>query len=111
MTEGTAFREGYERLLRNYAIDYAVMTHKNISAEDFASFFKQGTMREARFTMSQAFDYDGLKGRLLSSSYSPMPGHPNYQPMIAALRELFDQTNEDGKIAFDYETEIYWGEV
>ncbi|NBD27977.1 class I SAM-dependent methyltransferase [Paenibacillus glycinis] len=111
MTRGTPFREGYDLLLKRYATDYEQMTHKNISSAELASFFKEGTMREARFTMSQAFDYEGLKGRLLSSSYSPMPGHPNHEPMIAALRQLFDETSEDGKIAFDYETEVYWGEV
>ncbi|MBM7564775.1 class I SAM-dependent methyltransferase [Paenibacillus sacheonensis] len=111
LTEGTPFREGYDRMLKNYATDYEQMTHKNISPADLASFFKAGTMREERFPMTQAFDYEGLKGRLLSSSYAPMPGHPDHEPMIAALRQLFDETSEDGTIAFDYETEVYWGEV
>ncbi|SFI49660.1 Methyltransferase domain-containing protein [Paenibacillus sp. UNC496MF] len=111
LTEGTPFREGYDALLKRYATDYEQMTHKNIASADLAAFFREGTMREARFGMSQAFDYEGLKGRLLSSSYSPMPGHPNHEPMLAALRRLFDETNEDGRVAFDYETEVYWGEV
>jgi ubiquinone/menaquinone biosynthesis C-methylase UbiE len=111
MTEGTPFREGYDLLLKHYATDYEKMTHKNISEHDLAAFFKEGTMRVARFTMGQAFDFDGLKGRLLSSSYAPLPEHPNHEPMIAALRQLFDDTSEDGKILFDYETEVYWGDV
>ncbi|WP_219836793.1 class I SAM-dependent methyltransferase [Paenibacillus sp. R14(2021)] len=111
LTQGTPFREGYDDLLRRFATDYEQMTHKNISSADLAAFFKPETMQEARFTMRQAFDYESLKGRLQSSSYSPMPGHPHYEPMIAALRELFDANAEDGKIQFDYETEVYWGEV
>ncbi|QHW29921.1 class I SAM-dependent methyltransferase [Paenibacillus rhizovicinus] len=111
LTQGTPFREGYDLLLKNYGTDYEKMTHKNISSADLAAFFKPGNMREARFTMSQSFDFEGLKGRLLSSSYSPMPGHPNYEPLIAGLRELFDRTSVNGEIDFDYETEVYWGEV
>jgi len=52
-----------------------------------------------------------LKGRLLSSSYSPAPGHANYDPMMSELRNLFDKNNQEGIVAFDYETEIFWGEV
>ncbi|QHT60840.1 class I SAM-dependent methyltransferase [Paenibacillus lycopersici] len=111
MTEGTPFREGYDRMLKDYATDYEQMTHKNIASADLARFFKPGAMREARFTMSQSFDLEGLKGRLLSSSYAPMPGHPNHEPMIAALEELFEATSKDGSVDFEYETEVYWGEV
>lgn len=111
LTSGTPFLEGYDRLLATYATDYAKMTHKNIDAADLSAFFRPGAMREAKFKMGQSFDFDGLKGRLLSSSYSPMPDHPGYEPMIAALRELFDRTQEGGNVQFDYETVIYWGEV
>ncbi len=33
----------------------------------------------------QSFNFEGLKGRLLSSSYAPMPNHTNYKPMINEL--------------------------
>lgn len=60
---------------------------------------------------SQEFDFEGLRGRLQSSSYSPVPGHPNYNPMMTELRNLFDRNNKDGFVLFDYETEIFWGQV
>lgn len=68
-------------------------------------------MHEMRVRMSQQFDFEGLKGRLLSSSYSPAPGHANYDPMMKELRNLFNRNNQDGIVEFDYETEIFWGEV
>jgi hypothetical protein len=46
-----------------------------------------------------------------SSSYIPTPEHPNYDPMMKELRAIFDQNEQDGLVAFDYETEIYWGEL
>ncbi|MBD8837152.1 MULTISPECIES: class I SAM-dependent methyltransferase [unclassified Paenibacillus] len=111
LTHGTPFREEYNQLLHTYGTDYNKVNHKNISQTILLSFFKEGSMHEMRFGMSQEFDFEGLKGRLLSSSYSPAPGHANYDPMMSELRNLFDKNNQDGIVAFDYETEIFWGEV
>lgn len=61
--------------------------------------------------MTQEFDFEGLSGRLLSSSYSPVPGHPNYNPMMTELQNIFDRHNQGGVVPFEYETEIFWGEV
>lgn len=111
LTNGTPFREEYDQLLHTYGTDYEKVNHKNISHDILHSFFKEGTMQEVRFRMSQEFNFEGLKGRLLSSSYSPVPGHPNYDPMMTELGKLFDRNNQEGVVPFDYETEIYWGEV
>ena len=40
--------------------------------------------------MRQEFDYAGLEGRLLSSSYAPGPEHPKHRPMLHELRRIFD---------------------
>ncbi|MGO0062808.1 class I SAM-dependent methyltransferase [Brevibacillus fluminis] len=111
LTHGTPFREGYDKLLHTFGTDYEKVGHKNISPETLRAFFKGGDMREARFTNSQSFDFAGLSGRLLSSSYSPTPGHPNYEPMMAELRNLYEANQQDGLVSFDYETKVFWGEV
>ncbi|RNB86986.1 class I SAM-dependent methyltransferase [Brevibacillus fluminis] len=111
LTHGTPFREGYDKLLHTFGTDYEKVGHKNISSETIRAFFKDGEMGEARFTNSQSFDFAGLSGRLLSSSYSPTPGHPNFEPMMAELRNLYEANQQDGLVSFDYETEVFWGEV
>lgn len=111
LTGGTPFLEEYERLLQNLGTDYGQVNHRNISRDMLVDFFKPGGLKEARFRNRQVFDFDGVAGRLLSSSYAPQPGHPGYEPMMRELRELFDRNQESGTVNFDYETEIYWGEV
>ncbi|WP_341348541.1 class I SAM-dependent methyltransferase [Paenibacillus sp. FSL H3-0469] len=111
LTQGTSFREEYDQLLRTYGTDYEQVNHKNISPAILRSFFKENTMHKSQFEMTQEFDFAGLSGRLLSSSYSPVPGHPNYKPMMTELQNIFDRHNQHGVVPFEYETEIFWGEV
>jgi hypothetical protein len=59
----------------------------------------------------QRLDFDGLRGRLMSSSYVPKPGHPQHAPMLHALRELFDACAEAGTISFDYDARVYAGHL
>jgi len=61
------------------------------------------------FNNYQLFDFEGLKGRLLSSSYAPMPDHPNYNQMIDELERIFNFNAVDGKVKFEYDTELYYG--
>lgn len=111
LTGGTPFLEEYEQLLQNLGTDYGQVNHRNISHDMLVDFFKPGGLKETRFRNRQVFDFDGVAGRLLSSSYAPQPGDPGYEPMMRELRELFDRNQENGTVNFDYETEIYWGEV
>ncbi|AFH63644.1 class I SAM-dependent methyltransferase [Paenibacillus caseinilyticus] len=111
LTKGTPFLEEYEQLLHNYGTDYAQVSHKNISPGDLEPFFQAGDFHQARFPYRQLFDYEGLCGRLLSSSYAPAPGHAKHEPMLKELRRVFDRNAAHGRVSFEYETEVYWGGV
>jgi hypothetical protein len=67
--------------------------------------------RRRTFDNSQSFGYEGLEGRLLSSSYAPGPEDEAHRPMLAALRELFGEHEEDGRVVFEYDTEVYAGRL
>jgi len=110
-TTGTPFLEGLERLLHNYGIDYAEVNHKNITEDELRSFYKENTMVKSVFKLQQLLEYGGLLGRVLSSSYTPMPDHPNYRLMVQELERLFEHYEENGKVALQYETELYFGEI
>lgn len=111
LTEGTPFLVKYDELLHTYGTDYNEVKHTNITSDMLRSFFKNGELHEAEFPNRQIFDYEGLSGRLQSSSYSPPQGHPNYEPMMNELRKLFDSYQQEGQVYFEYTTQIFWGEV
>lgn len=111
LLEGSPFLEGYERLLRDYGTDYEAVVHTQPALNEFDAFFDEGSHQVAYFPNEQRFDFEGVKGRMLSSSYTPQPGHPNHEPLLATLRRLFDQTAEEGRVSFQYETELHWGRV
>jgi SAM-dependent methyltransferase len=111
LTDTSPFLRAYEDLLQQYAVDYKAVDHRNIDADAITTFFAPQPFMLRRFENRQIFDHDGLKGRLLSSSYAPETGHPKHQPMLDTLRALFDQHQVDGKIFFDYTTLLYLGRL
>ena len=111
LTAGTPFLEAYERLLLDYGTDYREVSHKYAEDSLIEPFFGAGRFSYKTFPNRQVFDLDGLKGRLLSASYVPEPGHPNFHPMMLALDALFDEHAEDGRVFVEYETRVYYGKV
>jgi SAM-dependent methyltransferase len=105
------FASEYELLLRTYGRDYATVNHTNLGKEQFSAFFLEGEYRLRSFDYQQIFDWEGLKGRLLSSSYCPLPGEEAYEALLMALQSLFTEAQKDGTIAFDYSTDVYYGQV
>jgi SAM-dependent methyltransferase/ribosomal protein S18 acetylase RimI-like enzyme len=77
----------------------------------FERFFGAGNWEKQTFKNSQTLDLQGLKGRMLSSSYAPKPGHPRHPAMIAALEDLFRSHSRDGAVQLNYETEIFYGRL
>lgn len=110
-TAGTPFLDRYEQLLHEFGTDYKAVNHRNIGADDIASFFAPATMQLFELENAQHFDLDGLRSRLLSSSYAPAAEDPRSVPMLAALRELFDQTSTDGVVEMRYTTQLYVGRL
>ena len=109
---GSTFLEAYEDLLLTYGTDYRKIRNIQIDFEKFYGTKKisQGYKREI-FDNYQSLDYPGLKGRLLSSSYTPLDDHLNFNNMITELEKIFNDNNQNGVITFEYETEIYYGQL
>ncbi len=109
--ESDEFAAAYEKLLKDKAIDYNKVNHRNIGELDFKAFFKNGDYKTKYFSNEQVFDLDGLLGRAFSSSYSPREDTEAGKKFKDLLQELFAKYNEDGTVKFKYRTEVYLGEV
>jgi SAM-dependent methyltransferase len=109
-TDTTPFLCDYENLLLRYGTDYEKVRHEN-TTDDIGDFFAPTPYESRVFDMSQELAYTDLEGRLLSSSYAPMPGHPNHDPMLQDLRRIFEQYKKDGRVSMDYITRLYFGQL
>src|SRR5712692_6445229 len=87
-TATTPFLSDYEQLLLTYATDYKEVRHERTTAM-IHEFFTPALCRERVFGLRQQLDYEGAAGRLLSSSYAPLEGHPSHAPMMHELRRIF----------------------
>ena len=103
------FLADYERLLEVYGTDHAAVKSDRVGDEAIESFFGFGEFESRTFENVQHFDLEGLKGRLLSSSYAPEKGHPNHNPMLEELQRIFYQHQHNGTVAFEYAVRVYYG--
>jgi SAM-dependent methyltransferase len=104
--DSTEFLRQYEQLLRTYGTDYEDVRQQGMALA-IDGFFGQAHQTRA-FEYKQTFDYAGLEGRLLSSSYVPQKDSPKYNPMLGELRRIFDDHQVGGKVSFDYDTRVYY---
>jgi SAM-dependent methyltransferase len=107
----TPFLKGYEELLSTYAPEYPGLTKVWEGRTGTEILFGPDHFQTAVFDNHQMLDLVGVQGRLLSSSYAPEPGTPAHAPMMAALEQLFTANAVDGQIAFEYDTEVYYGRL
>lgn len=105
------FAVAYELLLQQQGSDYKEVNHRNLTDVDFNNFFKDGRYQLAKYNNVQIFDEDGLVGRAFSSSYIPPKDTEAGAAFLEALKQLFDQYQTNGRVNFQYQTEVYLGRV
>lgn len=112
LVDSTPFLRAYEALLQRFATDYAQVNHVNVENDPrrLHDFFG-APPAEASFPNRQVFDLDGVRGRLLSSSYAPEAGHPHHRPMLDELTRIFERHQQDGVVAFEYRTRVHYGRL
>ncbi len=110
-SQSTAFMKEYEQVLNRHVTDRSRTAHKKVYETALDDFFGTNGFTSRTFGILQQLDYEGLKGRLLSSSYSPAPGRPNHEPMLAALFKIFQAHQVDGRVTLHYTTRMYYGRL
>ena len=108
--EGRPVLVAYEELPQACGTDYREVYHGHrASRESIRGFFRPGPFEEATFSNRQAFDFEGLRGRLLSSSYVPDEGEPGHPEVMEAARRLFEEHQVDGTVVLEYDTQVFFG--
>jgi SAM-dependent methyltransferase len=109
--ESTPFLRAYEAFVLQYSTDYENVTHKYLASYDaLERFFALNELNLIKQHNQQRLDFDGLRGRLLSSSYIPKSGE-RHEAMIEALPQLFSAHASNDRVVLEYDTKIYYGHL
>ena len=109
--DATPFLAGYEALLNEFGSDYATVRHDRVGIEKLAAMFGDAGYHRRAVENLQRLDHDGLRARLLSSSYVPAHGEPRHEEMLHRLDDLFAAHQRDGVVTIEYDAEIYFGRL
>lgn len=107
----TAFARDYENVLVRFGIEYKSVKDTYPETKQMRDFFDAGSFQTHDLPNHQDFDWQGLRGRLRSSSYAPTETHANYEPMMAELRRIFDTYQQNGTVRMEYFARVYFGKL
>lgn len=107
---GNSFLEGYEEILQSLP-EYKSSTHKSIFSKDICCFMGNDEVKITHLPKAQEFDFEGLKGRFSSSSYTPKPETDEYKEVMSKIEKLFKDFNENGLVTLQYKTDVYLGRL
>lgn len=105
--EDAPFHRACEEALYRHAPEYGQVDHRALDRATLDDLFHPLAFVHETAAYWQSFDLEGVKGRLLSSSYTPKPGHPGHEPLMADLEALFREHARDGQVRYEYRTDIY----
>lgn len=103
-------QRGYEAILRKYCPEYHTLAELYRSPTRAAAFFQQG-YQDATLLNPQKLTWPLYEARILSSSYIPQPGQPDFAPFMTEMKNLFERHAVDGVVQFDLEIWIHWGRL
>jgi SAM-dependent methyltransferase len=111
LNDATPFLRDYEALLHEFGTDYATVKESYPSERHMREFFGPDAYASRTLPNFQEFDFDGIAGRLRSSSFIPAPEAPNYAAMMEELQRIFDTYNQGNHVRLEYTTHIYFGHL
>ncbi len=111
--EGSApVLDAWNDMLNEHSPEYGVVRHSDDASEAGMSIlFGANGFRKCSLSNEQVLDADAFWGRLISSSYTPLPGEQGHDEIKSRSQKIFDEFAEDGLVRFPYETQIYIGQI
>lgn len=105
------FLADYEVFLHKHAVKYSEVVHRNIDDAILGEFYKPYTYQIECLPNYQLFNFEGLLGRYLSSSYAYKESDEQFESAKKALQLLFEKHKHNGQIKMEYQTNIYYGQL
>lgn len=111
LTERTDFLREYDELLVEYGTDYLQIRKGWDDAASLTEFYGAGNHEVEKFDNRQVLNYEGLRGRLLSSWFAPQTGEAKHDAMMTSLSEIYARHAVDNQVEMIYETRMYYGRL
>jgi SAM-dependent methyltransferase len=108
--DGNPFLAAYEQLLHTYCAEYKEARHGKTSRVAH-EFFAGAQYQERILQYEQEFNFAGLAGRLLSSSYCPLQQDPRHAPMMRELEHIFREHARQNAVRIDYDTRVFFSRL
>lgn len=99
-------QEAFRRFCENFS-GFTGSIMQNL--DQVASFFCGACPSYRTWANDLHYDWDAFLGRMLSSSYAPQKESPAYAPLVAALRQIFQEESENGILRFPMQTISFLG--
>ncbi|HEU4577675.1 MAG TPA: class I SAM-dependent methyltransferase [Polyangiaceae bacterium] len=107
---GSSFLQAYEAAMRALA-EYDEVHRRQRDRGTVRRLFEAQPLETLEYFHQQTFDWRGLRGRVLSSSYVPQPGAPGHDELMGALRQAYEAHQHGGHVQFDYVTRVHVGRL
>lgn len=102
------FQAAYDKLLKDHVEEYRESQARSGMAEEaVAAFYAPGMAERIDIPNGQDMDFETVRGRLLSASYCPKPGHPAHDLVMGVLETLFSKHQTGGTVRFEYTTRLF----
>ena len=103
------FHRDYESVLRQECPDYQGFNISSISysIEKLKTQFRTDQVVEYHFDNEQVLDLEGLKGRISSVSYCPVPDSAAYAKLMGETEALFARHKRGGHVRILHDVEMY----
>lgn len=108
----TPFLAAYEQFWQKYLNPQSHSSGIDTQAFDdgLRGWYSPGVVNIQAFDNAQVVDYEGLKGRVLSSSLAPAPEQPEYTAMLEELETVFQNHQVHGNVTIEYECRMCCGQ-
>jgi SAM-dependent methyltransferase len=108
--DDSPFMEAYKVIWQKYFDDRPI-PEKPQRPEYIDRFFGEGNLQEERLANFQVYDFERLRGGMLSASISPKPDDPEFPAMLAEMAGMFERYAENGQVTMVYNTIVVYGRL